>query len=160
MINRDTTLIGWGKKKLSINESNESTILAGEPKTQMGTDWVPQEADGPSTGLVGTLRTWLRSALPVRRRAWLIVSMLRSPGVRFCVPLPWLPNGLRVGLISTPFTLPGLLVGGLVPGPWLETGDRTGEGERFRPDGGKDVRPAIWMLSREPASPGPPACSD
>jgi hypothetical protein len=41
-----------------------------------------------------------------------------------------LPRGLREGLNSMPFMLPGLLVGGLVSGPWLDTGDRMGEGER------------------------------
>jgi hypothetical protein len=51
--------------------------------------------------------------------------------------------GFREGLISTPLTLLGLLVGGLVPGPpWLETGDRIGEGERLRPEG-MDVSPVM-----------------
>ena len=69
-----------------------------------------------------------------------------------------LPRGLREGLNSMPFILPGLLVGGLVSGPWLDTGDRMGEGERFIA-AGRDVRPARWMLSREPAIPEEGLCS-
>lgn len=112
-----------------------------------------------STGLVGMLRKLLKSELPVLRRAWDIVSMFSSPDMlRFWLPLLGLPSGLREGLISTPFTLPGLLVGGLVPGPWLETGDRIGDGERLRAEG-REVSPARWMLSRELAPPTTP-CSD
>ena len=81
----------------------------------------PYLEPGPSIGLVGMLRPWLKSALPVRRRAWLIVSMFNSlllVGARLCTPLIGLTTmGLREGLISTPLILPGLLVGGLVPGP-------------------------------------------
>lgn len=40
-----------------------------------------------------------------------------------------LPNGLRPGDSSNPFTEADLLVGGEVPKPWDETGDRTGEGD-------------------------------
>lgn len=69
-----------------------------------------------------------------------------------------LPRGLRVGLNSIPFMLPGLLVGGLVSGPWLDTGDRMGEGERLTA-AGRDVSPARWMLSRELATPERGLCS-
>lgn len=62
-----------------------------------------------------------------------------------------LPRGLRRGLSSRPFMLPGLLVGGLVSGPWLDTGDRMGEGDRFTA-AGRDVSPTRWMLSRDPGT--------
>lgn len=86
-----------------------------------------------------------------------MVSMFKSPpkglSLRLFV-LVGLPKGLRDGLSSIPFMLPGLLVGGLVSGPWLDTGDRMGEGERLTVVG-RDVRPARWMLSRDPAMPTP-----
>ena len=69
-----------------------------------------------------------------------------------------LPRGHRDGLSSIPFMLPGLLVGGLVSGPWLDTGDRMGEGERFIAEG-RDVRPVRCMLSRELAMPPAGLCS-
>lgn len=107
-------------------------------------------------GLVGKLRKLLRSVLPVRRKAWRMVSMLRSPpgAARFCgAGLLGLPSGLRGGLISSPLMLPGLLVGGLVPGPWLETGERTGEGDWFSAAEANEVKPAMWALSLEPTGP-------
>lgn len=67
--------------------------------------------------------------------------------------------GFRDGLSSSPLTLPGLLVGGLVPGPWLETMDRMGDGERFKA-AGSDVRPAKCMPSRESEVMGWLVCSD
>jgi len=97
-----------------------------------------------SVGLVGMLRTLLRSALPARRKAWLMVSILRSPAgtlILRLVMLVGLPSGFRRGLSSMPFMLPGLLVGGLVSGPpWLDTGDRMGEGDRY-PVAGREVSP-------------------
>lgn len=51
--------------------------------------------------------------------------------------------------MSRPFILPGLLVGGLVPGPWLETGDRIGDGDRFMADAEREVRPTMCILSRD-----------
>lgn len=56
--------------------------------------------------------------------------------------------------------LPGLLVGGLVPGPWLDTGDRMGDGERLRAAAGRDVRPAMCMLSRDAGLARLVLCSD
>lgn len=44
--------------------------------------------------------------------------------------------GLRAGDISRPLIEPDLLVGGEVPGPWEETGERMGDGARI------DVSPA------------------
>lgn len=62
--------------------------------------------------------------------------------------------------MSTPLMLAGLLVGGLVPKPWLETGDRIGEGDLFRADGGRDVKPVRCRLSREVGLFNPTLCSD
>lgn len=62
--------------------------------------------------------------------------------------------------MSTPFMLPGLLVGGLVPGPWLETGDRIGDGERFNTADGSEVRPARFTLSRDTVLARVVLCSD
>ena len=89
---------------------------------------------GGSIGLVGALRKLLISVLPVLLRAWLIVSIFNSPpgAARLgCPMLLGLPIAFRGGLISTPFMLPGLLVGGLVPGPWLDMGERIGDGDLF-----------------------------
>lgn len=97
-------------------------------------------------GLVGLLLKLLRSVLPVRLSACRIVSMLRSPpgAAKLCCPGLGLPNAsFRGGLISTPFMLPGLLVGGLVPCPWLDTGERMGDGDRFMAAEGSDVNPAM-----------------
>lgn len=68
--------------------------------------------------------------------------------VVYC-PLEGLPIGFLDGLMSSPFMLPGLLVGGLVPGPWLETGERMGDGDLFMADADSDVRPTMCMLSRD-----------
>ena len=62
--------------------------------------------------------------------------------------------------MSTPFMLPGLLVGGLVPGPWLETGDRIGDGERFNAPAGSEVSPARFILSRDAGLAKVVLCSD
>lgn len=83
-----------------------------------------------------------------------MVSMLRSPLGRLTLRLlrlVGLPKGLRVGLNSIPFILPGLLVGGLVSGPWLDTGDRMGDGDRLTA-AGSEVSPTKWMLSRDPGT--------
>lgn len=69
-------------------------------------------------GLTGMLRFGPSSVLPVRLRAWRMVSIFKSLGaVRLWWPLPGLPMGFLEGLISMPLMLPGLLVGGLVPSP-------------------------------------------
>ena len=44
--------------------------------------------------------------------------------------------------------LPGLLVGGLVPGPWLDTGERIGDGDLFILEAGSDAMPVRLILSR------------
>ena len=49
--------------------------------------------------------------------------------------------------------LPGLLVGGLVPCPGLDTGERMGDGDRLSAADGSEVKPAMWMLSLEPTAP-------
>ena len=62
------------------------------------------------------------------------------------------PSGLRDGLSSRPLIEPLLLVGGDVPGPppWLETGERIGEGDRFMFMADSEVKPARCIESREP----------
>lgn len=65
-----------------------------------------------------------------------------------------LAKGLRLGDVSIPFTDPDLLWGGEAPPPELDTGERTGEGDRLMPPTeGRLLRPAIWNDSLEPASP-------
>ena len=41
------------------------------------------------------------------------------------------PGPLRLGEVSTPLDDGDTLVGGDVPNPWEETGERTGDGDRF-----------------------------
>lgn len=89
-------------------------------------------SDSPS-GLVG-LKGWLliplRSPLSVRRSACLIVSIVNSPpGLEYASE--GLPRGRALGERSIPLTDADLLVGGEVPNPGDEIGDRIGEGDRL-----------------------------
>jgi hypothetical protein len=82
----------------------------------------------------------LRSPLSVRLSACLIVSIVNSPlGLGYASV--GLPRGLALGEMSTPLTDADLLVGGEVPRPGDETGDRIGDGERLCPDD-NELRPA------------------
>jgi len=70
-----------------------------------------------------------------------MVSMVSSPPAKErCVEIG-LPNGLPLGDISTPLIDADLLVGGDVPNPCDETGDRTGDGDLLWPED-KELRPA------------------
>lgn len=91
----------------------------------------------------------LRSVLPVRLRACDIVSMLRSPFTeRLCSAEVGLPRGFLTGDMLNPLMDPGMLLGGDVSGPWDETGDLIGDGERLAPLDPIEVRPARCIESR------------
>lgn len=104
-------------------------------------------------------RAWLKSVLPVRRKACDMVSMFRSPPPMLCSADMGLPSGCRTGDILKPLIEPVLLFGGEVSAPCDETGDRIGEGDRLPPSEANDVKPAIWIDSRLPGSPPRPPCS-
>ena len=97
-------------------------------------------SDGASpVALIGALLAPLKSPLPVLLSAWLMVSTLYSAAMGELAPSEGLPAPLspRLGLAS--IALPAeveTLVGGEVPKPGLDIGDRTGEGDRGAPRGG------------------------
>ena len=81
-------------------------------------------------GLSGWLLMPLRSPLSVRRSACLIVSIVNSPPGLGNASVG-LPRGRALGERSIPLTDADLLVGGEVPTPDDEIGDRMGEGDRL-----------------------------
>lgn len=92
-------------------------------------------------GLKGWLLIPLKSPLPVLLKAWLIVSMVSSPPfVGGCAEIG-LPSGCLRGESSTPLIDADLLVGGVVPKPCDDTGDRTGEGDLY-PGEERELSPA------------------
>ena len=78
----------------------------------------------------------LRSLLAVFLNACRMVSMVSSPPSGGGLPDDWGlprpgPRARRPGEASRPWSEAGTLVGGVVPGPWEDTGERMGEGERL-----------------------------
>jgi hypothetical protein len=115
-----------------------------------GLSYVPSSAP---MALIGGLRKWLKSPLPVLRSACRMVSTLISlpaargelcPGSGLPAPL-----GPRLGEVSNPLTDAVTLVGGDVPGAAEDVGERRGEGER---GGTKEGWLVTWVESRR-ASP-------
>jgi len=103
----------------------------------------------------------LKSVLPVRLKAWDMVSMFRS--LLVVAPKVWapdegLPRGFLLGDISSPLIEPDLLVGGDVSA-WEEMGDLMGEGERLIPADEREVKPGMRIDSRLLAATLLPPCS-
>ena len=94
----------------------------------------------------GLLSEVLISPLAGLRSACDMVSTITSP-------LIW-PCELRVGLFglpkSKPFILGAPLVGGLGPAPWLDVGERTGDGDRLRVEEARECEVRCnWLRASE-----------